>query len=105
MRRLAPRRLDAALAQLTADLAPATTLARVQAAWPGTVGAAIAAEAEPVSERDGVVTVACRSAVWAQELELMGPDLVSRLNSALGDPAGAAPVRRLRAVAGRPSGA
>ena len=32
-------------------------------------------EAEPVSERDGIVTVACRSAVWAQELDLMTGEL------------------------------
>ena len=33
MSRIAPRQLDAALARLTSDLAPATTLARVQRAW------------------------------------------------------------------------
>ena len=101
MRRLAPRRLGAALDRLTADLAPATTLARVQACWPDTVGPAIAAEAEPVSEREGVVTVACKSAVWAQELDLLGPDLVGRLNGALGASEGTGPIRRLRTVAAR----
>jgi predicted nucleic acid-binding Zn ribbon protein len=104
VRRLAPRRLNAALDALTADLAPATTLARVQARWPDAVGAAIAAEAEPVAEREGVVTVACRSAVWAQELDLLGPDLVARLNAALGTSEGAGPVRKLRPVASRPRG-
>jgi predicted nucleic acid-binding Zn ribbon protein len=104
VRRLAPRRLGAALDALTADLAPATTLARVQARWPDAVGSAVAAEAEPVSERDGVVTVACSSAVWAQELDLLGPDLVARVNAALGAPEGAGPVRRLRAIAARPRG-
>ena len=34
----------------------------------------------------------CSSAVWAQELDLMGPELVERLNDALGVPA----VRSLR---------
>jgi predicted nucleic acid-binding Zn ribbon protein len=101
VRRLAPRRISAALDRLTPELEPATTLARVQARWPDAVGAAIAAEAEPISEREGVVTVVCKSAVWAHELELLGPDLVVRLNAALGAPAGAGPVRRLRAVAGR----
>ena len=102
MRRLAPRRLDSALAALTEQLAPATTLARVQARWPDAVGEAIAAEAEPVSERDGVVTVACRSAVWAQELDLMATDLVARLNELLGGAGGPPPVRGLRAVVGGP---
>ena len=100
MRRLAPRRLDRALAQLSAALAPATTLARVQARWPEAAGPAIAAEAEPVSERAGVVTLACRSAVWAQELDLMSGDLVARLNELLAEPDQAAPVRSLRAVVG-----
>ena len=102
MRRVAPRRLDAALAALSAELAPATTLARVQARWPDAVGEAIAAEAEPISERDGVLTVACRSAVWAQELDLMAPDLVARLNELLEAPQGPPPVRGLRAVVGGP---
>ena len=102
MSRLAPRRLDAALAELTERLAPATTLARVQSGWPDAVGELIAAEAEPVSERDGVITVACRSAVWAQELDLLAPDLVERLNGLLGGPGGPPPVRGLRAVVGGP---
>ena len=102
MRRTAPRRLGAALAEVSERLAPATTLARVQARWPDSVGTAIAAEAEPVSERDGTVTVACRSAVWAQELDLLGPELVMRLNEALSGSAEGGPVRRLRAVVGDP---
>jgi len=56
----------------------------VQRAWPGVVGDTIAAEARPTAERGGVVTVSCRAAVWAQELDLMGPDLVARLNAAIG---------------------
>jgi hypothetical protein len=43
-----------------------------------------------------VVTVACAASVWAQELDLMGPQIVARLNSALGDDER---VRRLRCVA------
>jgi predicted nucleic acid-binding Zn ribbon protein len=31
-----------------------------------------------------VVVVTCSSSVWAQELTLMAPDLVDRLNAALG---------------------
>jgi predicted nucleic acid-binding Zn ribbon protein len=103
VRRTAPRRLGLALAEVSERLAPATTLAQVQARWPDTVDAAIAAEAEPVSERDGLVTVACRSAVWAQELDLLGPELVIRLNEALaGGETTGGPVRGLRAVVGDP---
>jgi predicted nucleic acid-binding Zn ribbon protein len=76
--------LAGAVEALARRLEPATPLAQVQRVWPRVVGAAIAAECEPVSERAGTVTVACRSAVWAQELTFMAPDLVERLNAALG---------------------
>ena len=95
MRRIAPRRLGLALAEVSERLAPATTLAQVQARWPETVGAAIAAEAEPISERGGLVTVACRSAVWAQELDLLAPTILQRLNSLLRH----GEISRLRCVA------
>ena len=84
MRRLAPRPIAAALAELTATLAPASDLAAVQSAWEGVVGPAIAAHAQPVAERGGVLEVVCDEAVWAAELELMGPDLTDRLEQVLG---------------------
>ena len=84
MRRLAPRSLSTALEHVARDVAPDTVLARVQAAWPGVAGDRLAQAAAPVSERDGVVTVACESGVWAQELDLLGPDLLQRLEEALG---------------------
>jgi predicted nucleic acid-binding Zn ribbon protein len=84
VRRLAPRPLADALEPLRRDLAPATTLARVQEAWTSVAGLA-AQEATPVSERAGTVTFACRSSVWAGELALMAGDLKDRLNTALGD--------------------
>jgi predicted nucleic acid-binding Zn ribbon protein len=86
VKRLAPRPLADALTPLKRDLAPATTLARVQEVWPSVAGPA-AREATPVSERGGTVTFACRSSVWAGELSLMSRELTARLNSALdGDP-------------------
>jgi predicted nucleic acid-binding Zn ribbon protein len=85
VRRRAPVPLAGAVEALAAQLEPLTPLAAVQREWPGAVGAAIAAECSPVAERGGVVTVACRSSVWAHELTLMGPDLVARLNAALGE--------------------
>ena len=84
MRRLAPRPLSLALHALTAKLEPASDLAAVQAAWEGVVGPAIAAHATPVGARSGVLEVVCDEAVWAAELELMGPDLVDRLEQAMG---------------------
>jgi predicted nucleic acid-binding Zn ribbon protein len=50
-----------------------------------------------VREHDGVVTVDCSEAVWAQELDLMSELVLGRLNAALGRPA----VRRLRVRASR----
>ena len=96
MRRLAPRPLSAALDGVVGDVAPDTLLARVQAAWKGVAGPRLAEAAAPVSERDGVVTVACESGVWAQELELLAPDLLAGLQAALGGPS----PKKLRFVVG-----
>jgi predicted nucleic acid-binding Zn ribbon protein len=96
MRRLAPRPAAFALEAVKASLAPATTLARVQAAWPSVVGETVAQESQAVSERAGVVTIACRSAVWSQELALMAPELADRLNAALAEDSGRARVAELR---------
>jgi predicted nucleic acid-binding Zn ribbon protein len=93
--RRSPRRLQGAYERLADELAPATVLAAVQRAWPHVVGPAIAAEAEPTAERAGVLTVACTASVWAQELDLMSPQIVARLNQALGRDA----VTRLRCTA------
>jgi predicted nucleic acid-binding Zn ribbon protein len=96
VRRPGPRPLSNALESVLPDVAPATLLAQVQAAWSEVAGARLAEAAAPVSERDGVVTVACESGMWAQELELLGPDLLSRLETALG----ARSVTKLRFVTG-----
>jgi len=76
------------------ELAPQTLLAEAQRAWPGAVGPAIAAEAQPTAERGGVLTVSCSASVWAHELDLMGPEIVERLNGALANGS----VTRLRCV-------
>ena len=99
MRRPAPRRLAVALEGVVGRAEPATLLARAQRAWTEAAGPGLAAFAEPVSERDGVLTVACESAVWAQELELLGPDLLARLNAVLESPPQPA-VGRFRFVVG-----
>ena len=77
-----PRPLAEVLPGFRSRLAPATVLADVQARWTEVVGERIAREAEPASERGGVLTVRCASAVWASELSLMAPDLLQRLNDA-----------------------
>jgi predicted nucleic acid-binding Zn ribbon protein len=91
--RRTPRRLGSALGRARGRARPKTLLAAVQEAWPGIAGEGIAGEAEPVAERDGRITVACRSASWAQELDLLQSKLLERLNGALAewDPGGAEP--------------
>ena len=95
MRRRTLTPVSGALQALTVRLSPATLLAEVQRAWPAAAGPMFAPYAEPWSERDGEVVVACSEAVRAQELDLMSELVVERLNQALGRPA----VRRLRVQA------
>jgi predicted nucleic acid-binding Zn ribbon protein len=83
MRRREPKPAGLAIAALAERLAPQTLLAEVQRMWPEAVGEAVAAQAQPTGERDGVLVVTCASAVWAQELDLMSPDLIERLNARL----------------------
>jgi predicted nucleic acid-binding Zn ribbon protein len=80
-----PHPLASALEAVRAEVAPLTLLAGVQDAWAEVAGATVAGQADPVAERDGVVTVACRSATWAQELDLMQGELLDRLRSRLAD--------------------
>jgi predicted nucleic acid-binding Zn ribbon protein len=94
--RVAPRPLSSAVRALTASLAPASTLARVQEVWERVAGPAIALAARPTGERDGILTVTCAAAVWAQELDLMAGELLPRLNAALGVEA----IRELRCRTG-----
>jgi predicted nucleic acid-binding Zn ribbon protein len=96
MRRLAPRPLGKVLDAALPGARPAGLLAEVQSVWPVVAGSALAAAAGPVSERSGTVTVECESAVWAQELELLRPDLTRRLDEALGG----GRVERLRFIVG-----
>jgi predicted nucleic acid-binding Zn ribbon protein len=89
-----PRPLADVLPALRERLVPATPLAGVQTRWLDAAGERIAREAQPVSERKGVVTVRCSSGVWAAELSLMAPQLIERLNE--GRPEGAPLVVELR---------
>ncbi len=92
MRRSAPRSASHAVRALAERVAPATGLAAVQRVWDDAVGATLATHARPTGEAQGVVTVTCSSAAWAQELDLMAPTVTARLNAALG----AETVRSLR---------
>jgi predicted nucleic acid-binding Zn ribbon protein len=96
VRRAQPRPVGVALDRVTAALAPATLLAEVQRVWPDAAGEVFAAAAQPVAERDGVLTVACESSVWAQELDLLSERVLERLNGLLG----AGQVKRMRVRTG-----
>jgi predicted nucleic acid-binding Zn ribbon protein len=96
MSRGAPRTIASALGELTGRLAPATPLARVQEIWAEAAGPAVAAAARPVAEHEGVLTVTCEAAVWAAELDLLGSEIISRINTLLGAPE----VRELRCRTG-----
>lgn len=96
MGRSAPRPASLALREALERSAPRTDLAAAQTAWPEVVGDAIAAVTEAVAERDGVLTIRCQSATWAQELSLMEAELLERLGERLG---GRAP-RALKVLAG-----
>jgi predicted nucleic acid-binding Zn ribbon protein len=93
--RRSPRPLALALDHVRDDLEPDSLLAEVQRVWRDTVGLTIAGEAQPTSERGGVVTVSCSASVWAQELDLMAPAIVEQLNRRLRS----GRVSRLRCVA------
>jgi predicted nucleic acid-binding Zn ribbon protein len=82
-RRRTPRPLAAAIGEALERAEPATLLAAVQSAWPGAVGEAIAREATPVAERSGVVTVACSTSSWAQELDLLGAQILAKIRPEL----------------------
>jgi predicted nucleic acid-binding Zn ribbon protein len=93
--RRSPRPLQLALEAARDQWAPETLLAEVQRTWSNAVGPAIAVEAKPASERAGVLTVSCSASVWAQELDLMAPAILERLNTDLRS----GRITRLRCVA------
>lgn len=57
-----PRPASEAIHALAGRLAPQTGLGDVQRVWPGVVGEALAAVAEPTAEAGGTLTVTCASA-------------------------------------------
>ena len=93
--RPAPRPIGGAMEQLLAKAQPASGLGAVQRVWQEAVGEAIAREAQPTAERDGVLTVSCKSAAWASDLDLLAPELLEQLNGHLG----AGRIVRLRCIA------
>jgi predicted nucleic acid-binding Zn ribbon protein len=65
-----------------AGIAERVAQAGVLAEWPGLVGERMAAVTEAAEIRtDGVLVVRVRSAPWAQELSMMTPQIMARINA------------------------
>lgn len=78
-----PRKLGFSIDRVTPEIAPATPLARIQAAWAEAAGPQVVANAAPVSLRDDVLVVVCSTSAWAQELEMMQVELGRALRERL----------------------
>lgn len=94
-RRSQPRSIAEAMEELVERAQPASGLGAVQRVWKLAVGEVIAEEAQPTAEREGVLTVSCRSAAWASDLDLLSPELIEKLNGHLGE----GRIVRLRCIA------
>ncbi|CAB4914099.1 unannotated protein [freshwater metagenome] len=85
-RRSTPHSAAAGLESLLDEIAPEDTgdvgLARLQRAWPGAVGPAIAGAGRPVAFVDGTLHVACEDATWAHELQMLQSTILERLRAA-----------------------
>ncbi|HUI46950.1 MAG TPA: DUF721 domain-containing protein [Nitrospirota bacterium] len=57
---------------------------RVSSRWAGTVGAAIARHAQPRTLRGGRLLLIVDSPAWMQQISLMKPEIIAKLNSNLG---------------------
>lgn len=53
--------------------------------WPAIVGDVVGSHSHPERFADGVVTIRTDSTAWASQLRLMAPQLLAKLNEALGD--------------------
>jgi predicted nucleic acid-binding Zn ribbon protein len=78
-----PQELGSVLARVQTQLAPPDLLAAVQRHWREVVGDQVAEESWPETERDGRVTIRCRSAVWAAELTMLEQTFLRELNERL----------------------
>ena len=83
-----PQRVAELLSRYLAKAGLTERLAQagVVEAWPALVGERIARNTMAVAVRDdGVLVVKVRSAPWAQELQLMTPQVIARINAGRSD--------------------
>jgi len=57
---------------------------RISSRWAGTVGPAIARHAQPRTLRGGRLLLIVDSPAWMQQISLMKPEIIGKLNSNLG---------------------
>jgi hypothetical protein len=69
--------------------------AAIARAWPQVVGEEGAVNSQPVRLRQGRLTVAASSTVWAQTLQFMEQTIAAGLNERLGSPPGAPVIERI----------
>jgi predicted nucleic acid-binding Zn ribbon protein len=81
-----PQRFGTLVRRLVADRGWEATAATasVLSNWAGIVGAELATRCQPVSLRDGELTLAAESTAWAMQVNQMRPLLMTRIRAELG---------------------
>jgi hypothetical protein len=79
-----------------AGLEPTSDVWQLGEIWSAALGAQIASRATPVRLARGELLIAVAEAVWRQELQLLAPQIMAKLNQALGREV----VQRVRLVGG-----
>ena len=83
-----PERIGEGVKQELGRFGPVAGMAEVVGAWPALVGEQIARNAWPSRfSRDGTLHVATSSSAWAFELSQLAPQLLGRVQEALGEAA------------------
>ena len=98
-RRKSPQQIGGALQEILSrlDSEGHFEIVRLMRLWPEVVGEAIARRTEVTGLKFHTAVVKVSGAMWIQELNLMKPQILERLRSAMGNDA----VRDLRFVSGR----
>ncbi|HOA89556.1 MAG TPA: DciA family protein [Propioniciclava tarda] len=82
-----PTALGDALGELIAEQGWTTEVSvhALLGRWPSIVGEAVAQHSTPESFVAGIVTIRTDSTAWASQLRLMTPQLLAKLNAAVGE--------------------
>ena len=98
-RRKTPLQIGGALQEILSrlDTEGHFEIVRLMRLWPGVVGEAIARRTEVIGLKFHTAVVKVSGAMWIQELNLMKPQILERLQTSMGNDA----VRDLRFVSGR----